>query len=82
MCFGGGDTPTNTTSKTATPPPSTAIKSSTDQTSANLTEKKRRQVAAVKYGISSTVKTSDSGDTSGVNLLMPAILGGQKTKLG
>jgi len=87
MCFGGGGSPSPAPAPAAVsaPPPSPTPTSPApaEETASKLAEKKRKQLAAIKYGISSTVKTSGAGDTGSVNLLMPALMGsGLKEKLG
>lgn len=94
MCFGGSPkisspppvaqvapaavAPPPSPTPTAPPAPGTA-----EEFASQIAEKKRKQLAAIKYGISSTVKTSGAGDTGAVNLLMPALIGsGLKEKLG
>lgn len=91
MCFGGGGSPSPAPAPAAVsaPPPSPTptapptAPGSAEEFASKIAEKKRKQLAAIKYGISSTVKTSGAGDTGSVNLLMPALMGsGLKEKLG
>jgi hypothetical protein len=85
MCFGSGGQPQASPSaikypaQTAPPP----VTIPPEETEAKTAERKRKQLAALKYGIGSTIKTSGQGDTGKVNLLLPALMGGGlKEKLG
>ncbi len=84
MCFGSGKTSTPTatsvTYEASPPSPYATASQDADVTASSLAEKKRKQLAAMKYGMSSTVKTS--GDAGPLNLFMPALSGSLKTKLG
>jgi hypothetical protein len=85
MCFGGSKMSSPSPAPVSAPPPSPTPTSPepAEETASKIAEKKRKQLAAIKYGIGSTVKTSDTGDTSSVNLLLPALAGsGLKEKLG
>jgi len=82
LCFGSSKTPTPQAIPPTPPAPAPyATTQPADVTAASLAEKKRKQLAAVKYGMASTIKTEE--DSGASNLMMPALMGGGlKTKLG
>ena len=91
MCFGGGKSveyvnqPAAVSAAAVAPPPSPTPTGPepAEVTASKLADKKRRQLAAIKFGISSTVKTSGAGDQGPINLLTPAVMGaGLKERLG
>jgi len=81
MCFGAPKMPPQPKPPSPTPPP--FPQRPTDASLAADATERRRRLAAMKFGMASTIKTGAEGDTSSVNLLMPAIMGaGLKTNLG
>lgn len=83
MCFGGTPKIESPSVTTVSPAPTPSAPEPAEETASSIAEKKRKQLAAIKYGIASTVKTSGTGDTSSVNLLLPAVVGSTlKEKLG
>jgi hypothetical protein len=86
MCFGGSpkiESPAPAPTVAPAPSPVATSPEPAEESASKIAEKKRKQLAAIKYGIGSTVKTSGTGDTSSVNLLLPALAGsGLKEKLG
>lgn len=87
-CFGGRGSPPPPPPPPAAPPPPSPAPIPTaplpsEETASQLAEKKRRQLVAIKYGMGSTIKTSETGVGSLANLLSPTVMGmGLKEKLG
>ena len=82
MCWGGSKLEQPAPAPQLAMPPSTVATTSPEEQTSATADKKRRQLAAIKYGMASTIKTGPQGDTSTPNLLQPAMAAGLKDKLG
>lgn len=83
MCFGGSPTYESSPAPAVTPAPTPAPLPSPTPTAveASVTaEQRRKKIAAVRYGMLSTIKTSPQGVTPAGALYAPET--GKKTTLG
>ena len=71
MCFGGS--PKIKAPEPLPPSPGPPIPS--EITKEHAGEARRRRIAALRYGLQSTIKTSPFGNAFSTNLLMPALAG-------